>query len=215
MGIHRHNDDLNSFIPDLAKEQVKKLSDDFRFRFIPAFNRKSRLGYFKPSVNGKPHNISVNCNLNKYAFLITFLHELAHLVVYEKHGKRTKPHGQEWKSIYGSLLKDSIALGVFPDDITETLKNSVKNIKASSSSDTQLTKTLEHYNEEKDMDSQYFLDEIPENTVFKIYDGRVFKKGNKLRKRIRCLDLKTKKIYLFNPVAKVTPLEVELFHADF
>jgi len=34
----------------------------------------------------------------------------------------------------------------------------------------------------------------------------LFQKKEKLRKRYKCIELKTKKIYLFNPLAEVKPV---------
>jgi predicted SprT family Zn-dependent metalloprotease len=36
---------------------------------------------------------TVNSNLNKYKFLITLIHEISHLVAFEKFGRNIKPHG--------------------------------------------------------------------------------------------------------------------------
>jgi predicted SprT family Zn-dependent metalloprotease len=55
-------------------------------------------------VNGK-HEITVNSNLNKYKFLITLIHEISHLVAFEKFGRNIKPHGNEW--IFFSTVNDS------------------------------------------------------------------------------------------------------------
>jgi hypothetical protein len=41
---------------------------------------------------------------------------------------------------------------------------------------------------------------MPPGVLFKTGDGKVFQKGEKLRKRFRCMELATKKLYLFSPV---------------
>ena len=68
--------------------------------------RQSVLGDYRHSAIGKNHRISINGNLNKYEFLITLLHELAHLFTFEKFANKVEPHGKEWKHFYGSLLAD-------------------------------------------------------------------------------------------------------------
>ena len=59
--------------------------------------RTSKFGDYRAPRPGENHRISVNKDLNPYAFLVTFLHEVAHLLNYEKHRTRVKPHGPEWK----------------------------------------------------------------------------------------------------------------------
>ena len=59
--------------------------------------RNSRYGDYTAPRNGQNHLITVNHNLNKYAFLITLVHEVAHLVTYNNHRHRVSPHGGEWK----------------------------------------------------------------------------------------------------------------------
>ena len=39
----------------------------------------------------------MNNNLNKYSFLITITHEIAHMMIWEKHQNKVDPHGEEWK----------------------------------------------------------------------------------------------------------------------
>ena len=50
------------------------------------------------------------------------------------------------------------------------------------------------------------VEEVPANSLFKLKDGRVFKKGDKLRKRFRCEEVGSKKVYLFSPVYEVEVL---------
>jgi hypothetical protein len=45
--------------------------------------RQTRHGDYRKGLNGK-HEITVNSNLNKYKFLMTLIHEISHLVAFEK-----------------------------------------------------------------------------------------------------------------------------------
>jgi hypothetical protein len=47
------------------------------------------------------------------------------------------------------------------------------------------------------------VEEVAINELFRTHDGRVFKKGEKLRKRFKCTEVKTGKVYLFSPVYEV------------
>ena len=44
---------------------------------------------------------------------------------------------------------------------------------------------------------------VPLGSRFKLYNGKVFQKGNKRTKRFECVEVKTGKLYLFNPNAEV------------
>ncbi|MGZ3952143.1 MAG: SprT-like domain-containing protein, partial [Flavisolibacter sp.] len=146
----------------------------------------------------KNHRISVNGNLNKFAFLITLLHELAHLLAFENFGNRIAPHGREWKDIFGKLLAQFIEHNIFPHDIKRSLLDSLHDPAASSCSDENLLRVLKRYDESQT--HLVFVEQIPEGSLFRTHDGKVFRKGEKIRKRYRCEEVKTKKIYLFSPI---------------
>ena len=88
---------------------------------------------------------------------------------------------------------------VFPNDILYLLNHHMKNPKASSCSDLALMKVLSKYD-----NFQYiFLEDIKLGSSFVFREKRVFMKMEKLRKRYRCKEISTNKIYLFSPLAKV------------
>ncbi|MGI9138821.1 MAG: SprT-like domain-containing protein, partial [Sediminibacterium sp.] len=84
--------------------------------------------------------------MNKYEFLITLLHELAHLLCFEQYRNRVEAHGKEWKTIYGSLLAAFIKLDVFPEDINKALKKTLLNPAATANGETKLLLVLRKYN---------------------------------------------------------------------
>ena len=51
------------------------------------------------------------CNLNPYRFLMTLVHEVAHLVAFQKYGRAIKPHGKEWKFTFQTLMLPFIRPG--------------------------------------------------------------------------------------------------------
>ena len=53
----------------------------------------------------------------------------------------------------------------------------------------------------------FTISDISEGDDFLLKNGKVFMKGEKLRKRFRCIEKKTQKVYLFHPLAEV--LEVQ------
>ena len=162
--------------------------------------RVTRHGDYRRLSNGE-HQITVNVSLNKYRFLITLIHEIAHLIAFEKYGKAIKPHGKEWKQTFQYLMIPFIRPEIFPSNILPLLARHFKNPKASSSTDANLSIALKKYDVLKS-DKSYVY-EIPIGSVFRIYNGRLYKKGNKRVKRIECIELATGRMYLFQPNAEV------------
>jgi SprT protein len=189
---------LQNFLPPDTYEPVLAYLHHYKVHLTVAKERKSILGDYRHPVQGKTHRISVNGNLNKYSFLITLLHELAHLLTFEKFGNRIDPHGKEWKMLFGQLLAQFIEHNVFPDDIKRSLAQSLHNPAASSCSDEDLLRVLKRYDEKQT--NLVFVEAIPEGGLFKTHDGKVFRRGEKIRKRYKCEEVKTKRVYLFSPV---------------
>jgi len=192
---------LKSYLPENSFEQVASFLQHHKVHLTITRQRESVLGDYRNAVNGKNHRISVNGNLNKFSFLITLLHELAHLLAFENYGNRILAHGKEWKLVYSSLLKDFINKKIFPPDVESALKESVQNPAASSCAEEGLTRVLRRYDEKKK--DAYLLEEIPRGVYFKTKDGRVFQKGEKLRKRFRCTEKNTGLVYLISPLYEV------------
>jgi hypothetical protein len=193
-----HISTLQSYLPPGTYEPVLHYLHTYSVHLTIARERKSILGDYRHRTHGANHRISVNGNLNTYAFLITLLHELAHLLTFEKYGNKVSAHGREWKFVFGQLLAQFIEHDIFPIDIKSALLKSLHNPAASSCSDEHLLRTLRNY-DEKDT-KLVFVEAIPVGELFKTHDGKVFRKGEKIRKRFRCEELATKRIYLFSPV---------------
>ena len=192
---------LQSYLPPNTYGPVLHYLQFYKVHLTVAKERKSILGDYRHRHGGQTHRISVNGNLNQYAFLITLLHELAHLLTFEKWGNRVAAHGKEWKGVFGQLLAQFIEHDVFPTDIKNVLLQSLHNPAASSCADEALLRTLRNYDELKG--NSHFVETLPEGALFKTHDGRVFQKGQKMRKRFRCMELATKRMYLFSPVYEV------------
>lgn len=197
---------LERYLPEQAVEPI--------FTWLPTANvqlkitksRSTKLGDYRPPQNGIAyHKISVNHDLNKYHFLITLVHEIAHLKTWEQHKDRVKPHGEEWKENFRQSMQPFLTNEIFPPQILSALKKHLKN-PTSTSSDQKLLQVLRDENKEK----QYLiLDDLPQNAIFQIHNGVQFKKMEKLRKRYRCLRMDNKRYYLVNAMAEVVAVEPE------
>ena len=192
---------LEAYLPAGSLDRVLEYIHTNKVQLTITRSRSTVLGDYRHAHNGMNHRISVNGDLNKYSFLITLLHELAHLVTFEKYGRKAGPHGKEWKHEFGVILKEFVLQKVFPPDVETTLMKSLKNPAASSCGDEKLLRVLKNYDKKKEGVS--LLEELPAGQIFKIKGNRTFEKGEKIRKRFKCKELATGKWYLFSPVYEV------------
>jgi hypothetical protein len=169
--------------------------------------RQTKVGDFTSRRTKAHPRITLNHDLNPYLFVVTYVHEVAHLKVYLEHGHRVDPHGEEWKSSFTELLVPILWENVFPPEILHELRRHMINPKASSFADTDLTQAFRKY----DHDAHRFavLSEIPEGSIFKL-QGRFFKKGKLRRTRVLCRELKSKRDYLVPADAQVTDVQFSL-----
>ena len=198
---------LSTYLPDGTFEDVLLFLNEYKVHLTVSRERKSVLGDYRISQIHKNHKISVNGNLNKYAFLITLLHELGHMLAYEKYGKRIPPHGVQWKNEFGEILARFIIKKVFPGDIAE-LKRSIKSPAASSCAEDGLLRILKRYDPHRP--GIFFIEELSSGSFFKVKGGKIYSKGNKVRKRYLCKEISSGKLYLFSPVAEVQLIEKDL-----
>ena len=194
-------DHLQKFLPPHTYDAVLQYLQFYKVHLTIAAERKSILGDYRHRTHFTNHRISVNGNLNKFSFLITLLHELAHLLTFEQFGNKILSHGREWKKTYGKLLEQFIQNRIFPADIEKELLNSLKNPAATSCAEDGLIRVLRKYDDIKSHNR--LIEEIPANGIFQCDNGRIFKKGEKVRKRFQCTEIKTGRVYLFSPVYEV------------
>ena len=195
---------LQDFLPPGTYEAVLQYLQQYHVHLTIAKERKSILGDYRHRTYEKNHRISINGNLNVYAFLITLLHEIAHLLQFEQYGNKVASHGKEWKNIFGQLLAQFIQNKIFPQDIEQALLRSLSNPSASSCADEVLLRTLKNY--DATPSHLIMVESVPENAFFKTHDNRIFQKGQRLRKRYKCVEIKTGRLYLFSPVYEVEVL---------
>jgi hypothetical protein len=197
------HDTLEPYVSKNALTPVLALLQHDNLTIKVKNERKTRHGDYKRLPNGK-HQITINSNLNKYKFLITLIHEIAHFEAYNSFGRFIKPHGKEWKYTFQRLMLPFLNPEIFPDDLLPLLATHFKNPKASSDTDVVLSLALKQFDAPND---KTYVFEVPVGTTFKLYNGKIFKKGTTRTKRIECVEISTGKLYLFNPNAEVELLE--------
>jgi len=193
---------LEQFLPEGAFDQVAPFFRTHTVHLTLTHERKSVLGdYRHPFADTPYHRISVNANLNPYSFLITLLHELAHLFTYVHFGNKVSPHGKEWKTQFRHILIPFIGKKFFPTDVEKALLAYLHNPAASTCTDANLYKALYRYDEHKP--GFKLVDDIADNHYFETEDGQVYQKLEKLRTRTRCLNVGNGKVFFFQGIVEV------------
>ncbi len=196
------NETLSKYIPEHAVKPVFELIVTNQVHLKIVNERVTRHGDYRKGLSGK-HEITVNASLNKYKFLITLIHEISHLVAFEKFGRKIKPHGNEWKYSFQIMMVPFIRPEIFPSNLLPLLARHFKNPSASSDTDATLALALKQYDAQNDKN---YIFEIPYGSVFRIPNGKIFKKIALRVKRYECIEVNSGRIYLFNPNAEVEVL---------
>jgi len=192
---------LAEYLPEGALEPVLDYLHRYKIHLTITRERNTILGDYRHAIQQKNHRISVNGNLNQYAFLVTLLHEMAHLLAFEQFGNRIAPHGKEWKNEYSKVLAQFLLKKVFPADVEKALLKSIQNPSATSCGEEHLMRVLKKY--DRRAEHEVLVEEVPEGQLFQTRDGRTFRKGEKLRKRHKATDVNTGLVYLFSGVYEV------------
>jgi SprT protein len=190
---------FEKYFPEQAVTYCFQLWKSSQFHFKITRKRHSKLGDYRFSPE-KGHQITVNQNLNKYSFLITFLHEVAHYQVITTCKKYKLPHGKEWKSKFAALAAPVLNESVFPKEILNPLQVYMQNPKASSCSDPALMGALRLFNVNEEKIT--LLADLKTGETFRL-NQRIFRKGEKRRTRVLCEEIASRKKYLISVMAEV------------
>lgn len=190
---------LTQYLPKQSLDYCSQLSNQYTYQLDLSFDRKTKFGHYKYLPKTKQHIISINRGLSKPLFLITFLHELAHLEVMVKYGRKVQPHGMEWKKTFSSFLKPVLSPAIFENKLLLALQKHALRPKATLMADPNLWKVLFHENT-----LTTTLDDIEIGKQF-IYKKRTFKKLETRRTRVLCYEPSSKHKYL---IPRLTPVEL-------
>ncbi|ANW95457.1 hypothetical protein AXE80_03810 [Wenyingzhuangia fucanilytica] len=191
-------DKLLPYIPISSKKALEQLLNNYTFHLKIVNGRKTKRGDFRAT---KPiASITINNNLSKEQFLITLVHEIAHLDTFIKHPK-AKAHGVEWKQNFQRLMLPFLNNHIFRDEILNPLAKHLINPKATTDSDPVLSTKLDQINSKIDND-KYFIFDLKPGVLFTL-NNRKFKILNKRRTRYECLEISTNKKFLVRGSAPV------------
>ncbi len=192
---------LKKYVPEGTYPLVASYLTRYKVSLTITRRRRSILGDYRRPHNGHGHRISINGDLNKYAFLLTLMHELAHLQAFESYGPHIAPHGKEWKHVFRLFLRQLDLSVVFPVDIARAVHHYMKNPAARSCSDDQLVRSLRKYDAPRP--GSCLVEDLSEGDHFLTPGGEPFRRGRRLRKRYECRSLRTGHLYIFSPLYEV------------
>lgn len=195
---------LDHFPPKVA-EYCFNLWDELSFEFIVSKKRDSKLGDFRFAPN-KGFQITVNNNLNPYAFLVTYIHEVAHLITYQKFKNQVNPHGPEWKKSFLELFEPILDPDLLPADLVNVLQSYLINPVATSNGYTPLVEALKKFDQTNE--PAMLLFKVDEGTLFQLKNLQLMK-GKLRRTRYICQEVHTGKLYLVAKNAQVQLIETE------
>jgi len=191
---------ISQYVPGNAVHYCYDLWMGCPFHFKIARRRQTKLGDYRYDPNGKEHSITINYNLNTYNFLITYLHEYAHLLATEKYGRKINPHGKEWQTEFRNVMFPMLSPLIFPDNLLKVLAKHMKRPKASTQSDPMLVKALRNY--DSNPTDVLLLDDIQTGEIF-AFKGNRFKKLESRRTRVLCHHILSGRKYLIPRIARI------------
>jgi hypothetical protein len=194
---------IEPFVPPTSVTLLSKYLRQWEVNLVITRKRVTKHGDFRALHEGG-HQITVNEMPNPYRFLITTLHEIAHLVAYKNFGRTIKPHGKEWKTTYKKIMLPFLTPNIFPEALLEILQSHFRNPKASSDADFKLVMALNKFDP---VNEKNYIFELERGEVFEIQNGRRFIRGKKRVKRYECREVDTRRMYLFSPHAQVIKIE--------
>ncbi len=193
---------LEKYLPEGTAPIIARWIDYFKCEFKISRNRSTKFGDYRHPFKDQGHRISVNYNLNPYAFLVTTVHEFAHLQTWNEHKRKARPHGNEWKANFKKMMRPFFEAHAFPEDVQRAIISYLQNPAASSCTDLHLFRVLRSY-DVKGAANTISVEKLPVSSLFTMKNGRVFRKDSKVRKRYLCTEVKTGAVYLFSPLAEV------------
>ncbi len=199
--LEKEYQSLRTYLPEAAADYCIDLWKIHRFTLKIKGSRKTKLGDFRVDAAGARVTISVNGSLNPYAFLVTYLHEVAHLRTWQKYKTAVKPHGNEWQTQFQLLMQPLLTTEVFPQEILKPLKKYMQTPAASSASCQPLWIALRSFDEQT-IENAILLAQIPDGNKFR-FSQTVYQKVEVRRTRALCQNLSNGRRYLISTAAQV------------
>lgn len=193
---------LEQFLPENALPYLKIWFGSYPCHLKITKNRNSKLGDYR-KLPDKSHQITVNGTLEPQLFFFVLTHELAHLIAFEKYGRRISPHGAEWKQTFREMLLESLT--VYAEDLRPIIQKFSKSPKANFMASPELVK---YFHVPKEDDEQTFIENLKKGELFE-YKKEIFVIEETTKKRYLCKNIKSSRKYYFRNLAQVKKLKSE------
>ena len=191
---------LEKFLPENALPYLKIWFGSYPCHLKITKNRNSKLGDYR-KLPDKSHQITVNGTLEPQLFFFVLTHELAHLIAFEKYGRRISPHGAEWKQTFREMLLESLT--VYAEDLRPIILKFSKSPKANFMASPDLVK---YFHVPKEDDEQTFIENLKKGELFE-YKKEIFVIEETTKKRYLCRNLKSGLKYKVNTLARVRKID--------
>ena len=191
---------LEKFLPENALPYLKIWFGSYPCHLKITKNRNSKLGDYR-KLPDKSHQITVNGTLEPQLFFFVLTHELAHLIAFEKYGRRISPHGAEWKQTFREMLLESLT--VYAEDLRPIILKFSKSPKANFMASPDLVK---YFHRPEEDDEQTFIENLKKGELFE-YKKEIFVIEETTKKRYLCRNLKSGLKYKVNTLARVRKID--------
>ena len=168
--------------------------------------RQTKHGDFRPGQKGLPSIITLNQDLKPLQCLLTLTHEIAHLMVWSRYGRRAAPHGKAWKACFGKLLNCLARQECLPIAFRQAIALHAFQPTASSARDLNLMAVIRQL----EGHGTVWLSDLSVGDEFR-FRGQIFVKLKDNRTRCKCRQLANQAMY---HVSKTAPVERILHNSD-
>lgn len=189
-------DVFNTYLPAASADYGRALWQQYGFTLRVVRPRRTRLGDFRVLPQGTTF-ITVNADLNPHAFLITYVHEVAHAHVHRTYKRRGKPHGRAWQMAFQRLMQPLLTEAVFPASILESLRNYLVKPAATTSACPALMLALRQNGTcvtDAVAAGGVLLRDVPEGQAFR-FAKKTYVRGTLRRTRVVCKEVTTGRSY--------------------
>ena len=190
---------LEKYLPQNTLDHLRNWFSDHSIHIKITRNRNSKLGDYR-KLRDLSHEITINSTLQPQLFFFVLTHELAHLIAFEKFGRRISPHGNEWKETFRKMLLESIE--VYEDDLKPIIFKFSKSPKANFMASPDLVKYFHIENHE---DDEIYIESLTKGDHFTYRNEKYLLEGL-IKKNYLCVNLVTGRKYSFKPLARVKKL---------
>ncbi len=187
---------LEKYLPQNTLQYLQVWFADYHIHIKVTRNRDSKLGDYR-KLPDRSHEITINSTLVPQLFFFVLTHELAHLIAFEKYGRKIAPHGNEWKETFRQMLLHSI--DVYEEGLRPVIVKFSKSPKANFMASPDLVK---YFHVENQDDKLVFIENLTKGDLFTYRNEKYLLEGL-IKKNYLCKHLSTGRKYSFRPLARV------------